>query len=156
MVKKFPYSRQQILRQDISAVNKVLKSNYLTQGPVVKEFEKKISKKVNVKYAVAVNSATSALHIACLALDLSPGDWLWTSPNTFVASANCGRYCGADIDFVDMTGAYTFENNAVITNCCGEKLNKNFAYPSHFLCHIALVARALKIPIIKGFLYNVF
>ena len=102
MVKKFPYSRQQILRQDISAVNKVLKSNYLTQGPVVKEFEKKISKKVNVKYAVAVNSATSALHIACLALGLKKNEFIWTVPTTFVASANCGVYCGAKIDFVDI------------------------------------------------------
>lgn len=102
MVKKFPYSRQQILKQDISAVNKVLKSNYLTQGPVVKEFEKKISKKVNVKYAVAVNSATSALHISCLALGLKKNEFIWTVPTTFVASANCGVYCGAKIDFVDI------------------------------------------------------
>ena len=76
--------------------------------------------------------------------------------NNTGSSPLIGRQAFLDIDFVDMTGAYTFENNAVITNCCGEKLNKNFAYPSHFLCHITLMARALKIPIIKGFLYNVF
>jgi purine nucleoside phosphorylase len=76
--------------------------------------------------------------------------------NNTGSSPLIGKQAFLDIDFVDMTGAYTFENNAVITNCCGEKLNKNFTYPSHFLCHITLMARALKIPIIKGFLYNVF
>jgi len=76
--------------------------------------------------------------------------------NNTGSSPLIGKQAFLDIDFVDMTGAYTFENNAVITNCCGEKLNKNFAYPSHFLCHITLMARALKIPIIKGFLYNAF
>ena len=97
-----PYGRQSITEQDIQAVTDVLRSSMLTQGPLVPEFEKAIAKKVNAQYSVAVNSATSALHIACLALGLGPGDWLWTSPITFVASANCGLYCGASVDFVDI------------------------------------------------------
>ena len=97
-----PYGRQEITDADIEEVEKVLRSDFLTQGPTVPRFEQSVSKYCNSNYAVAVNSATSALHIACLALELGPGDWLWTSPNTFVASANCGRYCGADIDFVDI------------------------------------------------------
>ena len=97
-----PYGRQEITEADIDEVNKVLRSDFLTQGPTVPRFEQSVANYCGVSNAIAVNSATSALHIACLALDLSPGDWLWTSPNTFVASANCGRYCGADIDFVDI------------------------------------------------------
>ena len=97
-----PYGRQEILEEDIIEVEKVLRSDFLTQGPVVPKFEKKVSNFCGANYAIAVNSATSALHIACLALNLGPGDWLWTSPNTFVASANCGLYCGASIDFVDI------------------------------------------------------
>ena len=97
-----PYGRQQITNSDISEVKKVLKSDFLTQGPTVTKFEKTVTDYCNVKYAVAVNSATSALHIACLALELGPGDILWTTPNTFVASANCARYCGAKVDFVDI------------------------------------------------------
>lgn len=97
-----PYGRQDISQCDIDAVNDVLRSDWLTQGPVVPAFEKAVAAHAGADYAVAVNSATSALHIACLALDLGPGDWLWTSPNTFVASANCGLYCGAKVDFVDI------------------------------------------------------
>ena len=97
-----PYGRQEITEADIAEVEKVLRSDFLTQGPIVPKFEKAMANYCGASYAVAVNSATSALHIACLALDLGPGDLLWTSPNTFVASANCGRYCGADIDFVDI------------------------------------------------------
>jgi UDP-4-amino-4,6-dideoxy-N-acetyl-beta-L-altrosamine transaminase len=97
-----PYSRQEITEADIAEVEKVLRSDFLTQGPVVPKFEKSVANYCKASHAIAVNSATSALHIACLALDLGPGDWLWTSPNTFVASANCGRYCGANIDFVDI------------------------------------------------------
>lgn len=97
-----PYGRQDIQQADIDAVIDVLRSDFLTQGPVVPKFEEAVAKKIGVRHAVAVNSATSALHIACLALDLGPGDWLWTSPVTFVASANCGLYCGAQIDFVDI------------------------------------------------------
>jgi UDP-4-amino-4,6-dideoxy-N-acetyl-beta-L-altrosamine transaminase len=97
-----PYGRQEITKDDIDAVVGVLKSGFITQGPVVPRFEQSVARYCNVKHAVAVNSATSALHIACLSLDLSPGDWLWTTPITFVASANCALYCGAKVDFVDI------------------------------------------------------
>ena len=97
-----PYGRQDISQADIDAVLEVLRSDFLTQGPIVPRFEDAVANYCGVQHTVAVNSATSALHIACLALDLSPGDWLWTSPNTFVASANCALYCGAQVDFVDI------------------------------------------------------
>lgn len=97
-----PYGRQDITRADIDAVVSVLQSDYLTQGPSVPRFEEAVAAHVSAKHALAVNSATSALHIACLALGLGPGDWLWTTPITFVASANCGLYCGAQVDFVDI------------------------------------------------------
>ena len=97
-----PYGRQDITNEDIDAVIEVLRSDFLTQGPTVPAFEKAIADKVGAKYGIAVNSATSALHIACLALGLRKGEWLWTTPITFVASANCGLYCGAQIDFVDI------------------------------------------------------
>jgi UDP-4-amino-4,6-dideoxy-N-acetyl-beta-L-altrosamine transaminase len=97
-----PYGRQDITQADIDAVVAVLQSDYLTQGPLVPRFEQIVSAHVGAKHGLAVNSATSALHIACLALGLGPGDWLWTTPVTFVASANCGLYCGAQIDFVDI------------------------------------------------------
>ncbi len=97
-----PYGRQDISQQDIDAVTHVLQSDFLTQGPKVPLFEQAIMDVCGAKYAAAVNSATSALHIACLALGLKPDDWLWTTPNTFVASANCGLYCGAKVDFVDI------------------------------------------------------
>jgi UDP-4-amino-4,6-dideoxy-N-acetyl-beta-L-altrosamine transaminase len=97
-----PYGRQMISDDDIEAVAAVLRSDFLTQGPVVQRFERAVADRVGAEHAVAVNSATSALHIACLALDLGPSDLLWTSPITFVASANCGRYCGADVHFVDI------------------------------------------------------
>jgi len=97
-----PYGRQEITETDIQAVIDVLRSDFLTQGPAVPLFEKTIAERVNSLHAVAVSSATSALHIACLALGLGPGDLLWTSPISFVASANCGLYCGAAVDFVDI------------------------------------------------------
>ncbi len=97
-----PYGRQDISQADVDSVVDVLRSDFLTQGPAVPLFEQAVATKVGANHAVAVNSATSALHIACLALDLGPGDELWTVPNTFVASANCGRYCGASVDFVDI------------------------------------------------------
>ncbi|UYW74424.1 UDP-4-amino-4,6-dideoxy-N-acetyl-beta-L-altrosamine transaminase [Pseudocitrobacter faecalis] len=101
-MKFIPYGRQDISEEDINAVVGVLKSDFLTQGPCVPQFEQAIADYVKVKHAVAVNSATSALHIACLALGLQKGDWLWTSPNTFVASANCALYCDANVSFVDI------------------------------------------------------
>lgn len=97
-----PYGRQDITQADIEAVVGVLESDFLTQGPMVPRFEQRVAQHVGARHAVAVNSATSALHLACLALGLGTGDWLWTSPVTFVASANCGLYCGAQVDFVDI------------------------------------------------------
>jgi UDP-4-amino-4,6-dideoxy-N-acetyl-beta-L-altrosamine transaminase len=97
-----PYGCQTITEADIAAVESVLRSPFLTQGPAVPAFEQAVAAHVGAVHGVAVNSATSALHIACLALGLGPGDRLWTSPITFVASANCGRYCGAEVDFVDI------------------------------------------------------
>ena len=97
-----PYGKQDINQTDIDAVVDVLQSDFLTQGPQVPLFEKKVSNYCGSEFGVAVNSATSALHVACLALGLGKGDWLWTSPNTFVASANCGLYCGSRVDFVDI------------------------------------------------------
>ena len=100
--KYIPYGRQNITEEDIKSVIKVMKSDFLTQGDIVEKFENGIATKVGVNNAIAVNSATSALHIACLALGLGEEDYIWTSPITFVASANCGRYCRAKVDFVDI------------------------------------------------------
>jgi UDP-4-amino-4,6-dideoxy-N-acetyl-beta-L-altrosamine transaminase len=111
-----PYGKQDITQQDIDSVVDVLKSDFLTQGPQVPAFEKALTEHTGSQYALAVNSATSALHIACLALGLGEGDWLWTTPVTFVASANCGLYCGAKVDFVDIDSA-TY-------NMCPEKLEQ--------------------------------
>jgi len=97
-----PYGQQDISEADIEAVTAVLRSDFLTQGPLVPRFEDLIAKRVGARHAVASNSATSSLHLACLALGVSPGDRVWTSPVTFVASANCARYCGAEIDLVDI------------------------------------------------------
>lgn len=96
------YGKQSIDQNDIDAVVEVLKSDFLTQGPAIEKFEKCVAEYCGAKYAVAVTSATAALHISCLAAGLGKGDILWTSPITFTASANCGRYCGADVDFVDI------------------------------------------------------
>lgn len=111
-----PYGKQDITQEDIDGVVEVLNSNFLTQGPKVPEFEKLLTDHTGANHALAVNSATSALHIACLALGLGKGDWLWTSPITFVASANCGLYCGAQVDFVDIDSA-TY-------NLCPKKLEE--------------------------------
>jgi UDP-4-amino-4,6-dideoxy-N-acetyl-beta-L-altrosamine transaminase len=97
-----PYGRQDITEEDWQAVAAVLRSEWITQGPEVPRFEALLTEYCGARHAVAANSATSALHIACMAVGLGSGDWLWTSPNTFVASANCGLYCGARVDFVDI------------------------------------------------------
>lgn len=97
-----PYGRQNLSDADIKAVIEVLKSDFLTQGPVVPKFENAVCKYTGATYALTATSGTSALHLACMALNLSPGDWLWTTPISFVASANCGLYCGAKVDFVDI------------------------------------------------------
>ena len=131
-----PYGRQEITEEDIKEVEKILRSDFLTQGPTVPKFEKSVANYCGALHAVAVNSATSALHIACLALDLGPGDLLWTSPNTFVASANCGRYCGADIDFVDIDSkTYNMSADALSEKLIkAEKLGKlpKIVIPVHF------------------------
>lgn len=101
-MQQIPYGRQDITQGDIDAVVAVLRSDFLTQGPMVPKFEQAVSGYCGATHALAANSATSALHIACLALGVGPGDWLWTTPITFVASANCGLYCGAKVDFVDI------------------------------------------------------
>nr|WP_302981726.1 UDP-4-amino-4,6-dideoxy-N-acetyl-beta-L-altrosamine transaminase [Plesiomonas shigelloides] len=111
-----PYGRQQISQDDIDAVVAVLQSDFLTQGPQVPAFELALQQATGAQYALAVNSATSALHIACMALGLGAGDRLWTTPITFVASANCARYCGADVDFVDI--------DPVTYNLCPQQLEK--------------------------------
>ena len=97
-----PYARQDISQADIDSVIEVLRSDFITQGPIIPRFEGAVARYCGAKHAVAMNSATSALHIACLALGLGPDDWLWTSPNTFVASANSALHCGAKVDFVDI------------------------------------------------------
>lgn len=97
-----PYGRQSLDQADIDAVVQVLESDWLTQGPTLERFEAAVAVHCEAAYGVAVCNATAALHIACLAADLGPGDWLWTSPNTFLASANCARFCGASVDFVDI------------------------------------------------------
>lgn len=100
--KKIPYARQSVSETDIQQVVQILKSDWLTQGPTIERFEQAVSSYCGAKHAAAVSSATAALHLACLAIGLGPGDWLWTSPNSFVASANCGLYCGSNVDFVDI------------------------------------------------------
>ena len=100
--RKIPYACQEVTDEDIQQVCDVLRSKFLTQGPRIPEFEKRIAEYVGAKFGVAFNSATSALHASCLALGIGEGDTVWTSPNTFVASANCALYCGADVDFVDI------------------------------------------------------
>jgi UDP-4-amino-4,6-dideoxy-N-acetyl-beta-L-altrosamine transaminase len=107
-----PYGKQSISEADIQAVVDVLRSDFLTQGPVVPAFEQTVASYCHARHGVAVSNATAALHIACLALDLGPGDLLWTSPITFVASANCGLYCGAQVDFVDID-PHTFNMSPV-------------------------------------------
>ncbi len=115
-----PYARQEIVQEDIDQVLRVLQSDFLTQGPAVPEFETVVADYCKVKHALAVNSATSALHIACLALGIGTGDEVWTSAITFVASANCARYCGADVDFVDID-CRTF-------NMCADSLRAKLEY----------------------------
>ena len=97
-----PYGKQDISSSDMEAVVEILRSDWLTQGPTIPRFEQAVAAYCGAKHAVATNSATSALHVACMALDVSEGDWVWTSANTFVASANCAIYCGAKVDFIDI------------------------------------------------------
>ena len=131
-MKNIPYGKQHITNEDLQAVENVLLSDFLTQGPTVELFEKKIAEYCNVKYAVAVSNATAALHISCLALGLAPGDVIATSPNTFVASSNCALYCGASVEFIDIELAtYNISIQNLIT-----KLESGFrpkiVIPVHF------------------------
>lgn len=136
-MKNLPYGRQEITESDLESVLRVLQSDFITQGPVVERFENEIAKYCDVDHSLAVNSATSALHLACLALDVGPGDQVWTSPNTFVASANCARLCGADVDFVDIdTRTYnlcveSLKRKLEDAETLGEKLPK-VLIPVHF------------------------
>jgi UDP-4-keto-6-deoxy-N-acetylglucosamine 4-aminotransferase len=147
-----PYGRQFLDQTDLDAVLDVLRSDWLTQGPAVPRFEAALAARCAAAHAVAVNSATSALHLACLALGVGPGDTVWTSPNTFVASANCARYCGAEVDFVDIEP----DTGAMAVAALEEKLERARArgrlpkvvIPVHFAGHpcdmeaIAALARA--------------
>ena len=131
-----PYGRQDISKEDINAVVKVLKSDYLTQGPVTPLFEEEVKNYCGAKFSFAFNSATSALHAACFSLGLSKGDHVWTSANTFVASANCGRYCGANVDFVDIdSNSYNMSIDSLSTKLVeAEKKGKlpKIVIPVHF------------------------
>jgi len=146
-----PYGRQSISEEDIQAVVNVLRSDYLTQGSVVPQFEQAVADYVGANYAVAVNSGTSALHLACLALGLGKGDYLWTSPNTFVASANCALYCGAQVDFVDIDPD-TFNMSVSALECKLQQAEKTGTLPKvlipvHFSglsCDMQAIARLAK------------
>lgn len=154
-----PYGRQDISDDDIRAVEAVLRSDFLTQGPAVPAFEQAIAQRTGAAHAVAVNSATSALHVACMALGLGPGDLLWTVPNTFVASANVGLYCGADVDFVDINP----ETYLMCTDAFARKLEQasragrlpkviipvHFAGQSADMAQIGALARAHGIKVIE-------
>lgn len=120
------YGKQSISEEDVKAVEAVLRSDFLTQGPAIESFERKVADYCGAKYAVAVCNATAALHIACLSAGLGEADCLWTSPITFVASANCGRYCGADVDFVDIDEkTYNMSVTALEEKLCrARKANK--------------------------------
>ncbi|MGH1418064.1 MAG: UDP-4-amino-4,6-dideoxy-N-acetyl-beta-L-altrosamine transaminase [Hyphomicrobiaceae bacterium] len=150
-----PYGRQDITEADIQAVVDVMRSEFLTQGPVVPKFEKAVACKVGAKYAVASNSGTSSLHLACRALGVGPGDWVWTSPITFVASANCARYCGADVDFVDIDRKYRNLSVEKLTNKLQQaeqegKLPK-VVIPVHLAGHPADMAEIRKLSKKYGF-----
>jgi len=147
-----PYGKQIISQQDIDSVVEVLNSDFITQGPKVKQFEYKMAAYCDVKHSVAVNSATSALHIACLALGVTQGDTVWTVPNSFVASANCGLYCGASVDFVDISLS--------TGNMCADKLEEKLlnsnvipkaVIPVHFAGQSCDMARIYKLSQQFGF-----
>ena len=146
-----PYGRQTVSEADIAAVEAVLRGPFLTQGPVVPAFEQGVASHVGVDHAVAMNSATSALHLACLALGLGPGDRLWTTPITFVASANCGRYCGAEVDFVDIDPANALMSVAALEQklekAAKRKILPKVLIPVHLCgtsCDMAAIANLAK------------
>ena len=131
-----PYGRQEVTKEDIQEVIDVLQSDFLTQGSIVPKFERAVSAYSGALHGVATNSATSALHIACLALKIGPGDTVWTSPNTFLASANCAKYCGAEVDFVDINPqTYNISIDALTKKLEKAKLNNKLpklVIPVHF------------------------
>jgi UDP-4-amino-4,6-dideoxy-N-acetyl-beta-L-altrosamine transaminase len=146
-----PYGRQDISQTDIDAVVKVLRSDWITQGPTIPRFEQAVANYCDSQYAVAVSNATAALHLACRAIGLGVGDRLWTSPNTFVASANCGLYCGAEVDFVDIDPkTYNISIEALRTKLeQAEKFGKlpKVLIPVHFAgqpCEMAAIAELAK------------
>lgn len=150
-----PYARHEISPSDVSAVVSLLKESSLTQGSMVPLFENKISSRVGSKHAVAVSSATAALHLACIALDLKKGDYLWTSPNSFVASANCALYCGANVDFVDINPrtynicVNALEEKLVIANKLGNL--PKIIVPVHFAGQSCDVERIFELSRYFGF-----
>jgi UDP-4-amino-4,6-dideoxy-N-acetyl-beta-L-altrosamine transaminase len=151
-----PYGRQDISEEDIAAVVDVLRSDFLTQGPQVPAFEAAIAAACEAAHAVAVNSATSALHVACLALGLKPGGLVWTVPNTFVASANVARLCGADVDFVDIGAAdYCMDPDALAAKLARADRIPDILIPVHFagqsadMKRIGAIARAHGIKVIE-------
>ena len=151
-----PYGRQDISEEDIAAVVDVLRSDFLTQGPQVPAFEAAIATATSAGHAVAVNSATSALHVACLALGLKPGGLVWTVPNTFVASANVALLCGAEVDFVDIrAGDYCMDPDALEAKLAGASRIPDILIPVHFagqsadMKRIGAIARAYGIKIIE-------
>ena len=154
-MKPIPYGRQDISKDDVLAVQEILNSDWLTQGPAIKQFEKVVAEYCGAKYAVAVSSATAALHIGCLALDLGFSDVLWTTPNTFVASANCGRYCGANVDFVDIDpltynlSVTALEEKLKIAKRNGEL--PNVLIPVHFSGQSCEMERMAELSKIYGF-----
>ena len=136
-----PYGRQDINNDDIESLIKVLKSDYLTQGPKIPEFEEKISYFCGSSYSIAVTSATAALHLSCIALGLKENDYLWTSPISFVASANCAKYCGAKVDFVDIDPiTYNLDSSLLEKKLAeAKKINKlpKIVVPVHLCGHSA-------------------
>ncbi|MDR3602244.1 MAG: UDP-4-amino-4,6-dideoxy-N-acetyl-beta-L-altrosamine transaminase [Desulfosporosinus sp.] len=154
-MKLIPYGRQDISKDDVLAVQETLNSDWLTQGPAIEQFERVVAEYCGVKYAVAVTSATAALHLGCLALDLGFSDVLWTTPNTFVASANCGRYCGAKVDFVDIDpltynmSVTALEEKLEIAKRSGEL--PNVLIPVHFSGQSCEMERIAELSKIYGF-----
>jgi len=150
-MRTIPYARQTITEEDIQAVVTVLRSDWLTQGPAITKFEKAVADYCNVRYAVAVSNGTAALHLACLAAGLGPGDRLWTSPNTFAASANCALYCGATPDFVDIDPV-TFNLDggklgAKLSAASGDGTLPKIVIPVHFAgqsCDMESISRLCK------------
>ena len=155
LMKIIPYAKQQIDHNDIEAVVNVLSSEYLTQGPTVELFESCVSAYCNVRYAFATNSATSALHLACMALELARGDLVWTTPNTFVATANCALYCGASVDFVDIDPhSYNMSISALSEKLIeAKKTNKlpKIVIPVHFAGYPSEMREIKKLSELYGF-----